>query len=143
MCVILTSCQPTQPPEFRRIQNFSVKSISLAEAKIGFSITMFNPNNFGLTVKEAVADVSVDSLQMGQFTQDQDVAVSKKSEFTVALSGSIPLAQALKFNLKDLSNREVLIRALGSAKLQKAGITVSKPFEYSGKHRLDEIKLFK
>jgi LEA14-like dessication related protein len=103
-------------------------------------VTYYNPNNFGVSVKEAGADFYIDSVYMGKFTQDQEIEVEKNSEFSVPLSGSIPLATALKLKINDLANRDLLLQANGSVKVGKAGVFISRPFTYSGKHKID-IKL--
>ena len=135
------SCKDVKDPEFRRVDNFGVKKVSFQDATIGFEVTYYNPNNFGVNVKEAEADVYIDSLYIGKFAQEKLVDVNKEAEFSIPFTGKIPLQKALEFNFKDLSNREVLLKAEGSAKVGKAGVYISKPIKYEGRHRLDEINI--
>ena len=135
--LLLLSCGKIQEPEFRRLESFNVKGLGLQQVDIGFKVTYFNPNNFGVSVKEAVTDVYVDSIYLGKFTQDQEISVAKNSEFSIPLSGSISLAEALKLKTSDLKNKELLVRANGSVKVGKAGVFISKPFNYTGKHKVD------
>ena len=134
-------CRDVKDPEFRRVDNFGVRKVSFQDATIGFEVTYFNPNNFGVNVKEAEADVFIDSVYIGKFVQDNLVDVQKSAEFSIPFSGKIPLQRALEFNFKDLSSREVLLKAQGSAKVGKAGVYITKPISYQGKHRLDEIQI--
>lgn len=117
-----------------------IKNWSFQQATVGFSITYFNPNNFGVSVKEAEADVYVDSTYLGRFTQDSTVDVRGISEFSIPFSGNISLQTALSINLDSLAYKEVLLKADGSVKVGKAGIYVTRPVHYEGMHRLDEIK---
>ena len=135
--VILMSCGRIREPQFRRLESFGVKSFGLQKVDVGFKVTYFNPNGFGVNVKEAVTDVYVDSVYLGKFVQDKEVSVDKDSEFSIPLSGSISIAEALKLKTNDLQNRELLVRANGSVKVGKAGVFISKPFNYSGKHKVD------
>jgi LEA14-like dessication related protein len=137
---VLGSCKKVQDPEFRRIEGFKIKSLGLQQTDIGFSVVYHNPNNFGVSVKEAEAEVFIDSVSMGIFRQDSSVSVQRNAEFSIPLSGSITLKQAAKLNLETLPFREVLIRADGNVKVGKAGIFITKPFNYQGKHKLS-IKL--
>ncbi len=137
---VLGSCAKMKEPEFRRIDGFGLRKIDFEKATVGFSVTYHNPNNFGLNVKEAVTEVYLDSTFLGKFNQDSDVQVIKNGEFSIPFSGAISLAKALQLNLNDLTNKTVLLRAEGSVKVGKAGIYVTKPIQYSGRHRLDEIK---
>jgi hypothetical protein len=135
--VLLSSCGKIQDPQFRRLEDFGVKSFGIEKIDLQFKVTYFNPNNFGVNVKEAGADFYVDSVYLGKFIQNQDVEVGKNTEFSIPFSGSVPLSTALKLKLNDVANRELLVQANGSVKLGKAGVYITKPFAYSGKHKVD------
>jgi LEA14-like dessication related protein len=137
MVTLLFGCAQMKDPQFKRLDDFGVKSFGIQQVEIGFSVTYFNPNSFGVTVKEAAADVYVDSVFMGKFSQNAEVPVSKNAEFSIPFSGKVPLANALKLKLGDLSNREVTVKADGTVKVGKAGIFVSRPFNYAGKHKVN------
>ena len=141
LMLFMFGCQDVKDPEFRRVDNFGVKNESFQDATIGFEVTYYNPNNFGVNVKEAEADVYIDSLFIGKFSQDKLVDVNKEAEFSIPFSGKVPLQKALEFNFKDLSSRDVLLKAEGSAKVGKAGVYITKPIKYEGRHKLDEIEL--
>lgn len=137
--IAMASCTKVKEPTFRRIDNFHLKNFGLQEAVIAFNVTYFNPNNFGLTVKEAAADVYLDTIYLGKFVQDSTIGVKKNAEFSIPLSGSVSLQTVLSMNLRDLSQREVLVKANGNVKVGKAGIFVTKSFNYQGKHRIEDI----
>lgn len=139
--MLFVSCKDVKDPEFRRVDNFGVKKVNLEEATIGFEVTYYNPNNFGVNVKEAEADVYIDSLYVGKFAQDQTVDVNRSAEFSIPFSGKVPLRKAMEFNFEELSRRDILLRAEGSAKVGKGGIYITKPIKYQGRHRLDEINI--
>lgn len=140
ICIAAGGCQKIQNPEFRRIEHLGIKNWSFQQATIGFSVTYFNPNNFGVSAKEAVADVYLDSTYLGKFVQDSAVGVRGNSEFSIPFSGSVSLQTALNMNLDSLAHKDVLLKADGSVKVGKAGIYVTRPVHYQGVHRLDEIK---
>lgn len=138
---VLMSCTKIQEPEFRKVDNFRLKSFGLQQAVIAFNVAYFNPNHFGVTVKEAEADVYLDSVYLGKFAQDSTIGVGKNAEFAIPLSGSVSLQTVLNLNFQDLAQKEVLIRANGNVKVGKAGIFITKPFSYQGKHKLQDISL--
>jgi LEA14-like dessication related protein len=137
--VMLAGCTKIKEPEFRRMEGFHLKNFGLQEAVIAFNVTYYNPNNFGVTVKEAGADVYLDTIYLGRFVQDSIVGVKKNSEFSIPLSGSVSFQTVLNLDLQKLSQREVLLKANGSVKVGKAGIFITKPFNYQGNHRLEDI----
>lgn len=135
------SCRQLKEPEFRKIEKMGVKKVDFQEATVGFSVTYYNPNNFGVTVREAEAAVYLDSNYLGKFVQDSAVSVNRNADFSIPFSGKISLQDALHMNLQDLSQRDVFVKADGSVKVGKAGIYISRPIHYEGVHRLDEIRL--
>jgi LEA14-like dessication related protein len=137
--IVLAGCTKIKEPQFRGIDNFRLKNFGLQEAVIAFNVTYYNPNNFGVTVKEAGADVYLDTIYLGKFVQDSTIAVKKNADFSIPLSGSVSFQTVLNLNFQELSQREVLLKANGSVKVGKAGIFITKPFSYLGKHRLEDI----
>lgn len=136
---LMVGCAKIKEPEFRRINNFHLKNLGLQQAVIAFNVTYYNPNNFGVTVKEAAADVYLDSVYLGKFAQDSVIGVDKNTEFSIPLSGSVSLQTVLNLNFQELVQREVLVKATGNVKVGKAGIFITKPFVYQGKHRIQDI----
>lgn len=136
---LFTGCTKIKEPRFSRIDNFHLKNLGLQQAVIAFSVTCYNPNNFGVTVKEAAADVYIDSVYFGKFLQDSTIGVVKNSGFSIPLSGSVSLQTVLNFNMQKLAKREVVVRANGNVKIGKVGIFITKPFNYQGKHRIQDI----
>jgi LEA14-like dessication related protein len=142
ICWLMTvSCSRIVEPEFRQLENFRVRSLGLDQVTIGLGMTFYNPNSFTVTVKETGAKVYLDKVFLGDFIQDSAVAVGDKTDFTIPLSGTIPLTTFLKMNLTDIHKRQVLIQADGSTKVGKAGIFISKTIRYAGRHRLGQVKL--
>ncbi|MBA2747119.1 MAG: hypothetical protein H0U44_12905 [Flavisolibacter sp.] len=138
---LLSSCKDVKDPEFRRVDNFGIRKLRIQEATIGFEVTYFNPNNFGVNVKEAAADVYIDSVYLGKFIQERTVEVNKNAEFSIPFSGTIGFQKLLQLNLPNLLNKEVLLRADGSARVGKGGVYITRPIQYQGKHKLDEINI--
>ncbi|RYY40571.1 MAG: hypothetical protein EOO08_05425 [Chitinophagaceae bacterium] len=134
--LVLSSCARLKDPEFRRVDNLGVRKLGFEESTVGFSATYFNPNNFGVTVKEAVIDVWVDSVKLGQFHQPTVVTVNKISEFSIPLEGTIGLQKALQFDLPRLLGRTVTLKADGTVKVGKAGVFVTKPIHYEGRQTI-------
>ena len=134
---ITSSCGKIKDPEFRKLESFGVKNFGLDKIDLGFKVAYYNPNDFSVSVKEAVADFYVDSVYVGKITQDRVVEVGKNADFSIPFSGSVPLAAAMKLKFTDLSNRQLLVQATGTVKVGKGGIYLTRPFTYSGQHKVD------
>jgi LEA14-like dessication related protein len=134
---LLVNCGKMKEPQFKGLENFEVKKMGLQNAVVGFDATFFNPNRFGLNVKEAALDIYLDSLYLGKFTQPQDVAVTSGANFSIPLEGTLTWQQVLKSEWKDLVGKEILFKANGLVKVGKAGVFVTKNIAYQGRHKLD------
>jgi LEA14-like dessication related protein len=134
--VVIASCTRIKDPEFRRVDNFGVRKLGFEETVVGFSATYYNPNNFGVTVKEAAIDVFVDTVYLGKFTQPGEVPVNGVAEFSIPLEGKIAVQKALKFDLPKLLGKTVRLRADGSVKVGKVGVFVTKPIHYEGQQTI-------
>lgn len=135
--VLITGCGKVEEPKFRRLDSFGIKKLGLQESTVGFNAVYFNPNSFGVTVKEAALDVFIDSSYLGKFVQPAAVSVTDNAEFSIPLEGKISLQNALALNIQNLVGKEVLIRADGAVKVGKAGVFVTKDINYKGRHVLD------
>jgi LEA14-like dessication related protein len=131
------SCGKVQEPQFRRIENFGVKNVSLQDATVGLEITYFNPNGFGVAVKEAVIDLYIDTVFIGQFLQPNQIDVTGEAEFSIPIEGKVSWRKIAQSNLHKQAGKEVLVKADGSVKVGKGGVFVKKAIKYSGKHVLD------
>lgn len=133
-----SSCGKIQEPEFKRIGDFGIKKLGLKETVVGLSVTYYNPNNFGLIVKEGTFDVYIDSIYLGKFVQPQAVSVQTRADFSIPMEGTIGFDKAVQFNIPALIGKEVLIQAKGAVKVGKAGVFITKDIDYSGRHVLDK-----
>jgi len=41
------SCKEVKDPEFRKVDEFGLRNLSLQDATVGFNVTYFNPNDLG------------------------------------------------------------------------------------------------
>jgi LEA14-like dessication related protein len=137
LILIISSCAKMQEPEFRRIEGFGIKKIGIKETTIGFNLTWFNPNNFGVAVKEAAFDVYMDSVFLGKFTQPTEVSVNRNGEFSIPMEGTVSLLTALQFDIPKMVGKMVFIQANGNVMVGKAGVFIKRDLNYKGNHRLD------
>lgn len=135
--VLFVSCGKVQEPQFRRIDNFGVKNVSFQDATVGLQITYFNPNGFGVAVKEADIDLFIDTVFVGKFLQPQQISVGEEAEFSIPIEGKISWRKIAQSNLHKQAGKEVLVKAAGTVKVGKGGVFVNKAINYSGKHVLD------
>ena len=130
-------CGKIQEPKFLRIDDVHVLKLGLQESVIGLKMVYFNPNNFGVSAKEAAVKIYIDSTFIGTFEQKGMATISKSAEFSIPMEGKIPLQAAIEAHLPALVGKEVLIIAEGSVRIGKGGVFITKNVNYSGRHVLD------
>ena len=139
-CSILFSCGKIQEPEFRSVKNFNVENPGIDSSGVSLDVELFNPNSFGVNLKETVGDFYVDNIYLGRLEQDTTIAISANSAFIVRLKGNVLMRELLKNPLAILLQKEVLFRAEGSTKLGKAGFFKTYPFNIQQKQSMDFLK---
>ena len=134
------SCKPVQQPEFRSVQNFHVDSAGITSSGISLDIELYNPNDFGINLKETISDFYVNEIYLGRLTQDSTISIAANSAFRIRLKGNVMLQELLKNPLDLLSQKKFLVKATGSTKIGKIGFYKVYPFEYQQLQNLDFLK---
>lgn len=135
--LLLTSCAKIQEPQFRQVENFELKKMGLEETVIGFKARFFNPNGFGVAVRDATFNVYINNIYLGKFNQTNEVSVEKNADFSIPLEGTLSMQQALNIDWQTVVGKEVLIKADGNVKVGKGGLFITKDFFYEGKQVVD------
>jgi hypothetical protein len=73
----------------------------------------------------------VDSTFLGHSSQDLQVAVPRRDIFTIPLRIDLDMKNLFKNGLMTLINKQVLVRAVGTVKVGKAGIYKNFKVDYS------------
>lgn len=96
----------------------------------------FNPNKFGVDLKNVNCDVYLDSNYIGKFLLDTTMHISQVSEFTLPVSLDIDIKSLFLNSLNVLMSSEVLIGAKGTTRIGRGGVYVTIPFQYQEKQKL-------
>ena len=120
--LIFASCQSAKnvsEPEFRDISDIRLIDVGLLKTTAGANMIYYNPNNFGINLSSARGDVYVENVYFGSFELNQEVRVSKRSEFILPVTLKIDNINALKDQGNILKKKEALVRIEGFALVRK------------------------
>jgi LEA14-like dessication related protein len=140
---ILSSCQKPKDLVFKDFKNLSVDKLSFAGAKLKVDLIYFNPNNFGLQLNRTDLDIFVDSTFLGHSSQNIQVAIPRKGDFTIPLNVDLDVKNLLKNGMTgvtSLFNKDVKVRVLGSVKVGKAGVYKSLKVDYTSVQNFSMFK---
>ncbi len=130
LLLILPSCRSIKDLEFRNVKNLSVENIGFTAATLKAEVVYYNPNNFGLELNRTDLDIFIDSTYLGHSSQDLQVKVPKRENFTIPVVVSLDMKNFLRNGLTALVNKQVLIKVVGRVKVGKAGVYKSFPLTY-------------
>ena len=131
LLVLVAGCNKPQSFEYRGMQNLKVDSVGLVNSRISLDLIYFNPNNFGVELRNVSCDVYVNHNYLGKYALDTLMHIPKRAEFLVPSNMQVDMKNVFKNAFGALFSNEVLVELKGSTKLGKAGIFITVPFTYS------------
>lgn len=131
--ICTSSCQAPKELEYRDFKNLSVDKIGFASSMLKVDLIYYNPNNFGLQLKYTDLDIYVDNNYLGHSSQDYQITIPRRSEFTLPLQVQLDMKNLMKNAIPTLLlSKEVMIKITGTVKLGKANVYKTFPVNYEG-----------
>ncbi|MCW3116043.1 MAG: hypothetical protein JWM28_125 [Chitinophagaceae bacterium] len=137
--ITLISCRTIKEPEYRGIDSFKISGIGIDTSMITLNLRYYNPNKYGLKLKEAEGDAYIDSLYLGHFSLDSLIKIPKSSDFTVPFLLKANMKNIYSNALSVFASKEFNIRLEGRCKVGKGAVFFPYAIHYEGKQAL---KLF-
>ena len=129
--LLMTACNKPQSFEYRGMQNFKIDSIALESSKISLELVYFNPNNFGVDLRNVNCDVYINHNYLGKYVLDTVMHIAKRSEFSIPSSMNVDMKNIFKNAIGTFLSRQVMVEIKGSTKVGKSGFFITVPFTYS------------
>lgn len=135
--LLLASCAKPKELVYKDYKNFKVSQWGVSSSKLSLDLIYYNPNKFGLKLKDTDADVFIDGALLGHFRLDSILTIKKLSDFTFPVNMDVDMKNIFKNGLSTLLGKEVTITVKGTTRAGKAGIFLKMPVKYEGKHKFD------
>ena len=129
--IFMTSCHKPQSFEYRGMQNLKIDSVGLVNSKISLELIYFNPNNFGVELRNVNCDVYINHNYLGNYALDTLMHIAKRSEFILPSSMLVDMKNVYKNAFGTLLSQQVLVELKGSTRVGKSGFFITVPFDYS------------
>jgi LEA14-like dessication related protein len=137
LSLLCFSCKKPTSFDYRAVKNIKVESLGLNTSRVSMQLVFYNPNTFGVNLKNVDCDLFLDSSYLGKFVLDTMMKIPKTSEFTLPASMEVNMKDVLKNSMAILFNREVTIGAKGTTRVGKGGLYITIPFNYQGKQKIN------
>lgn len=133
----LSFCGKPKQPDYIDFQHLRLAKAGLDQSRITFDLRYYNPNNFGVQLKEAQVDVFFNDKFIGHSVLDTVISVPKKDTFLIPVYMDVKLKNLVSNAAQLLLNPDVMVRLDGNARVSKGGISMNVPIKYEGKQRID------
>ena len=135
--IYFTSCSKIEEPEFKSMKKVSIEKFGLGKSCIKTDLLFYNPNEFGVTLKEMNLDLFMNGSLMGHTDQNTDLKIGRKKDFTIPLKIEIDTKKTIKNVFSGILNGETDLSVKGKIKVSKAGISKSIPIDYTTTQKID------
>jgi LEA14-like dessication related protein len=132
---LATSCQAPKELVYRDFKNLKFEKIGFSSTTLNLDLNYYNPNNFGLQLRNTDLDIFIDNNYLGHSSQDFQINIPRLAEFTLPLQIEVDMKNALKNVLPTLLGKEVLVKVTGRVKLGKANVYKSFEVNYESVQR--------
>ncbi|HXB92527.1 MAG TPA: LEA type 2 family protein, partial [Puia sp.] len=100
---------------------------------------LYNPNPYGLELRRAEVDVSINGRHAGHSLLDSTIYIPRKDTFYVPIAMQVDLRAIMANALQSLLSREANVSLDGRVKIRKGIWTFNRPFHYDGKQDLNSL----
>lgn len=130
------SCNSFKELEFKEYKNLKLEKAGFNKTTLSADLVYYNPNNFGLELKDTDLDIFINDNFLGHSNQNLQVKIPKKSAFTLPVTIDLDMKNLLKNSITTLLNKDVTIKCVGKIKAGKANLFKTLPFEYTTKQSI-------
>ena len=90
-CILFPSCITIQPVEVIDVDNFQLKEV-FTKPSVQFDVTIYNPNNFGLTLKEFKSTAFLGDKMVTDIFIERKVQIGANSNISIPFQTSPSLS---------------------------------------------------
>jgi LEA14-like dessication related protein len=124
-------CNSIKELEYKGIKNPKLQTLSFNNTAIQMDLVYFNPNNFGLDVKETNLNIYLNDKFVGIADQPSKTQIAKNSTFLFPIVTHFDALKVLGTAFKALFSKTNKVTIQGSAKIGKGGIYIKLPVNIS------------
>ena len=132
----IISCKSPQSFEYKGVQNLRLEKAGFQQSILSLDINYYNPNNFGVQLKQVDCDVFINNQYLGKYKLDTNLYIPKKAPFSLPSRMYVDMKGIWKNAFTVLFNEEVQIDIKGTTRVGKKGIYLKVPVDYSTRQKL-------
>ncbi len=130
LTILLFSCSTPKALEYREFKNLTIEKLGFSSSAVKMDIIYFNPNNYGLQLKNTDLDIFINDIYLGHTAQEYEITLPRKEEFAIPLKIEVDMKNLFKNGFMVFLKNEVIVKVSGSVKVGKANVFISFPVRY-------------
>ena len=132
---LLYSCSTPKDLEYRDFKNLTVEKLGVSATTLKMDLVYYNPNNFGMQLTNTDLDVFINNNYLGKTSQEYQVTIPKREEFSIPIKIDVDMKNLLKNGLTSFLSNEVLVKLTGTVRVGKLNVFKTFPVNYEGKQQ--------
>ena len=136
LIILLYSCAPKEL-EYREFKNLTIEKMGVSTTSLKMDLVYYNPNNFGMELSNTDLDVFINNNYLGKTSQEYQVAIPNRAEFSIPIKIEVDMKNLLKNGLTTYLTNEVLVKLTGTVRVGKLNVFKTFPVNYEGKQHFN------
>jgi LEA14-like dessication related protein len=135
--VVFASCRQPKNLVYQQVQHVKMNGLGLDNSGITMDVKLYNPNRYGIRVKNADVDIYVNQSYVGKMLIiNGNYLIPRTDTFLLPVKVDVDIKNVLPNALRLLFDKTVLVKVTGKIKAGKHGLYVSVPINYEGRHEI-------
>jgi len=128
--LLSSTCSKVKELEYIAMKNTKLEKIAIHSGKINLDLEYYNPNNFGVDIKETFMEVYIDDNYLGVAEQKVKLKVPKQSNFLFPITIQFDPMKSLGLFAKTYLTKKnsIKLRIKGTTRIGKKGVYIKVPF---------------
>ncbi len=131
--VLIVSCSAPKALEYKTYHNFSIQQLGFNNSSIALDLEYYNPNNFGLQLKNTDLDIFINGARFGHSSSDTLINIPRRTTFILPIKFDLDMQNIFKNALNTLLGKEVTVKLTGKLRVGKGNVFMSFPLNYESK----------
>lgn len=133
LTMAVLSCSTPKALEYQTFHNFNIEKLGFNNSTISLDLEYYNPNNFGMQLRNTDLDISINGNLLGHTSLDTLIRIPRKDTFSIPIKFDVNMQNAFKNAWSTLIGKEILVKLSGKVRVGKANIFMTLPVEYESK----------
>ncbi|MEO6289179.1 MAG: LEA type 2 family protein [Ginsengibacter sp.] len=131
--IVFCSCSSPKALEYKTYHNFSIQKLGFNNTTITLDLEYYNPNNFGLQLKNTDLDIFINGNRLGHSDSDTLISIPRRSNFILPIKFDVDMQNIFKNAFNTLLGKEVVVKLTGKLRVGKGNVFMSFPLNYESK----------